>query len=114
MMHGFPFVWMLVPFVFAITVYFIFVRPGMKSDRKLGLKDDNSLPSQSEIERKVYLLARKNGGEITVSDVVADIGLSGAEAERQLQSMSDGTRVSMEVSDDGVVTYRFREFSRHD
>ncbi len=109
---------MLLPFLFAGAVVYLVVRTGGTPRRKIdGSPADRNatkeIEEESSAERKIYLLARKNGGSLTVSEVVADVGLPATEAERRLQEMTDEMRVRMEVSDDGVVTYHFPEFGAH-
>lgn len=118
MMHGLGFIWMILPFLFAGAVVYLVVRAGGTQQRQIDkTAADRSatrgIEEESSTERKIYLLARKNGGSLTVSDVVADIGLPATEAEHRLQEMTDEMRVRMEVSDDGVVTYHFPEFGEH-
>ncbi|MEX2442523.1 MAG: hypothetical protein WD492_02875 [Alkalispirochaeta sp.] len=62
-------------------------------------------------EAEVFRLARRFGGRITVSDLIAEMGVSGPIAERMLERLVDGVRVAMEVSDNGVIVYEFREFT---
>ncbi len=58
---------------------------------------------------KVYQLAYRLKGTITVSDIVVETGLEVEEAEKLIQSMVDNQRVRMEVRDDGVIFYDFPE-----
>ncbi|MFO7848429.1 MAG: hypothetical protein R6V67_00590 [Spirochaetia bacterium] len=58
---------------------------------------------------RVYQLAYRLKGTITVSDIVVETGLEVEEAERLIQSMVDNQRVRMEVRDDGVIFYDFPE-----
>ncbi len=63
----------------------------------------------------MFQLAYKFKGSITVSDIVVETGLSVQEAESLVQGMVDNSRVRMEVSEDGLVTYEFPEIiSRFD
>lgn len=116
MMHGFGFLAMLVPFVFCGAIVYFVIR-AVRSDRRPIKNSKESTPGTAieqttSTERQIYQLARKNGGRVTVSDLVADVGVSAAQAETQLQSMTDESRVRMEVSEDGVVSYTFPEFSQ--
>lgn len=68
-----------------------------------------------DLEAKVFQLAYKLKGSITVSDIVIETGLSVHEAESLVQGMVDNSRVRMEVNDNGLVTYEFPEIiSRFD
>ena len=66
---------------------------------------DDPLPSEAAI----YRLAHDHGGRLTVSELVVGFGISGAQAEQVMQSLTDGARVRMEVSGTGVVWYEFPE-----
>jgi len=58
---------------------------------------------------RVFRLARKNRGRLTVSDVVIELGLSVLEAEELLEGMCDGRRVRPEPRPNGLVVYEFPE-----
>ena len=74
------------------------------------LSDIYGVPRRSHSpEARVFQLARKLGGRLTVSDVVIDLGLDVRDAEELLQSLVDNVRVRMEVDDNGRVTYEFPE-----
>lgn len=64
-------------------------------------------PSTSEGD--IFRLADKMKGRLTLSDVVIATNLSIREAETVIESMVDGTHVTMEVSDKGRVVYEFPE-----
>jgi hypothetical protein len=61
------------------------------------------------LENRIFRLAARLGGRVTISDVVIDTELSVAEAERFMDRLVDGTRVRMEVTDEGMVVYEFPE-----
>ncbi|MFP4330027.1 MAG: PCI domain-containing protein [Alkalispirochaetaceae bacterium] len=58
---------------------------------------------------KIFKLAYRKRGRITVSDIIAETGLSGDEAEQIIQGMVDNSRIRMEIRDTGVVVYEFPE-----
>ena len=60
-------------------------------------------------EARVFRLAYKRKGRITVSDAVIDLGLSIRQAEELLNGLVDGLRVRMEVTPNGLVVYEFPE-----
>ncbi len=68
--------------------------------------------SHSTTETSIFRLAAQRGGEITVSEVVTELGLDPKEAEKILEAMTDGTRVRMEFDDKGTVYYEFPELKR--
>lgn len=71
-------------------------------------------PQQQEAsnEAKLFKLAYKLKGKLTVSDIVVETGLGVSDAEAMIESMVDNTHVRMEVDDRGIVTYEFPEIMR--
>ena len=63
--------------------------------------------AERSIRRRVFALAKQNHGVLTVSDVVADTGISPTEAEEMLNDLADGMHVTVEVTDRGSMEYRF-------
>ena len=66
-------------------------------------------PQGRRLENRVFRLAYRLGGRLTVSDLVVDLDLSLDEARRFLDQLVDHTHVTMEVRDDGLVYYEFPE-----
>ena len=66
-------------------------------------------PRRGRLENRVFRLAYRLGGRLTVSDLVVDLDFSIEEAERFLNQLVDSARVTMEVRDDGLVYYEFPE-----
>ena len=65
-------------------------------------------------DARIFKLADRREGRLTISDVVIETGLSVEEAEQLMQKMVDNTRVRMEVDDRGMVFYEFPEImDRH-
>ncbi|MGH7459012.1 MAG: hypothetical protein ACREKN_08055 [Longimicrobiaceae bacterium] len=60
-------------------------------------------------QRPVLRLAARNGGLLTVSEVAAVLNWPLTRADKVLTSLDDGVRVDSEVTDRGVIVYRFRE-----
>ena len=73
-----------------------------------SLQDRRAALSQS-LERRVLQLATMSGGTLTVSDVAAQLDISIAAAERVLNGMDDGFRVTSEVTDEGILLFQFPE-----
>jgi hypothetical protein len=61
------------------------------------------------IQDQIIKLAYRKGGLLTVTDVVAETGLSFKKAEKALNEMVDFSRVNMRVSDAGIMVYEFVE-----
>jgi hypothetical protein len=76
-----------------------------------GTATDVEKRSQVGPQGRIFQLAAKLGGKLTVSDVVIETGLDVAEAERVLDDMVDGHRVQILVSEQGFTQYEFREIS---
>ena len=58
---------------------------------------------------RVFRLAYRLGGRLTVSDLVVDLDFGVEEAEQFLGQLVDSTRVTMEVQPDGLIYYEFPE-----
>jgi hypothetical protein len=121
--------WFGFPFLFLLPLFFVavviragshFFRSWDSSDRRAfpgrwpeggGVLNDLSGAPRSgrSPEARIFQLARKLGGRLTVSDVVIDLGLDVKDAEELLQSLVDNVRVRMEIDDNGRVTFEFPE-----
>jgi hypothetical protein len=60
-------------------------------------------------QNRVVRLARDRGGRLTVTEAAADTGLTVEEAAEILKRMADGGYVELEVTDSGLMVYRFPE-----
>ena len=78
-------------------------------DVKRLKKDSGAWMRTDTIQAKIFRLALRQKGVVTVSDVVIDTGLCVSDAEKMLEEMVDGIRVKMEVTEDGMVQYEFPE-----
>jgi ribosomal protein L40E len=63
----------------------------------------------SSLQLPVLKLAAERQGRLTVTEVAAALGWTLPRAEKVLNSLDDGLRVSSEVTDEGVIVYEFRE-----
>lgn len=96
-MHLF-FLVLLIPWFFA------------QRDRRDADEPGNSQPNGSDTsEARLYRLAAANGGTLTVSDVVVDLGIPVSEAQLLLESMVDDRYVRMSVSEHGAPLFEFPE-----
>lgn len=66
----------------------------------------------SALQLPVLQLAGRKGGQLTVTEVAAELGWTMRRAEKVLQSMDDGLRVTSDVTDEGVIVYDFPELTR--
>ncbi|MFP4373724.1 MAG: hypothetical protein ACLFPO_05300 [Spirochaetaceae bacterium] len=119
---GFPFMFLLPLFVAAVAVrvgseFFrswdsqqrrsVYGRGRQGSDL---LADIYGMPRGGRsLEARVFQLAGKLGGRLSVSDVVIELGIDVKDAEDLLQSLVDNVRVRMELDDNGRVTFEFPE-----
>lgn len=60
-------------------------------------------------QRKLVQLARRSQGRLTVTDAAADAGMTVEEAEDILKKMCDSGYVEIEVTESGMMVYRFPE-----
>ena len=65
--------------------------------------------NESLLQSKIFRLAARQGGRVTVSDVVIETEMGVNEAESFMDRLVDGSHVRMEVNDDGKVFYEFPE-----
>jgi hypothetical protein len=66
----------------------------------------------SALQLPVLQLAGRKRGQLTVTEVAAELGWTMRRAEKVLQSMDDGLRVTSDVTDEGVIVYNFPELTR--
>jgi hypothetical protein len=69
---------------------------------------------RASLQDQIIKLAFRKGGLLTVTDVVAETGVSFKKAEKALNEMVDFSRVNMRVSDSGIVVYEFAEILHKD
>lgn len=116
-------------FIFPLIVFFIFARVAsgyFRSHRRRRWLDDDEFDARLERgmagsipagrsgshEARIFKLAYRLKGRVTVSDIVVETGLGIHEAEQLIESMVDNAHVRMEVDDSGLVTYEFPEIIR--
>ncbi|MBI2506201.1 MAG: hypothetical protein HYW07_23540 [Candidatus Latescibacteria bacterium] len=61
-------------------------------------------------QNRIVRLARQKGGRLMVAEAAADTGLMVQEAEEILRELADGGYAEVEVTDSGMMVYRFPEF----
>jgi len=105
---GFWFLLIPVTVLIAIGVIRLFVSTGRRREQR-GRKL-RKMPIQDQIIKLAY----RKGGLLTVTDVVAETGLSFKKAEKALNEMVDFSRVNMRVSDSGIMVYEFVEILHKD
>jgi len=75
-----------------------------------GFEEFQAVPgSQSSMQSKIFRLAARQSGRVTISDVVIETEMTVQEAEDFMDHMVDGTHVRLEVTDEGQVFYEFPE-----
>ncbi|MCA9574146.1 MAG: zinc ribbon domain-containing protein [Polyangiales bacterium] len=66
--------------------------------------------AKRKAELDVLRLAEQRGGVLTVTDVATELHMTSADAEQLLTNLAaDGARVSVDISSEGVVLFRFVE-----
>jgi len=73
-----------------------------------GLQERRKAIMQA-LQRKILKLASIKGGQLTVTEVAADLNLALPAAEKILTDMDDGFRVRSDISPEGVIYYEFPE-----
>ncbi len=74
-------------------------RASTQADRRHGLA----------VEQAILDLAAQRAGVLRVTDVARGLGVTVAEADEFLSSLADGSRVTVEITPDGLLVYHFRE-----
>lgn len=83
------------------------VRAGARNMQKAVAEDARAR------ELAVLELAEKEGGVLTATQVAQAFGMTAKEADAMLTEMvGDGSRISVDVDEEGVLTYVFRELRR--
>ena len=107
-MHmGFSLIWMLLPgILIAYAGYKI--AASILNRRKSRIAGHGPEQIGDGIsDAAVFRLAEKKGGELSVADVIIELNVSRAEAEKKLEALCDEIHVSMIVDAAGRVRYRF-------
>lgn len=60
-------------------------------------------------QNRIVRLARERGGRLTVTEAAADSGFTVEETAEILKKLADGGFVEIEVTDSGLMVYRFPE-----
>ena len=60
-------------------------------------------------QNRVVRLSHQRGGRLTVTETAAETGLAIEEADEILKGMADGGFVEVEITDSGMMVYRFPE-----
>lgn len=63
----------------------------------------------AQLQQPVLKLAGERAGRLTVTEVASTFGWPIPRAEKILNSLDDGMRVTSDVTDEGVIVYQFRE-----
>ena len=71
-----------------------------------------AMSTRANVELRVLALAEEHDGVLRVTDVMRAFKLTSAEAEKLLSGLVDGSRVTLEVDSEGLMTYRFRELQK--
>ena len=101
MMHGFALGWLILAFVFV-------VRPSKRHSDPPESRGQSRIEGDGAIAR-VFRLASRKQGRITISDVVVDLGISPTDAEDMMDRIVDGIHAQVELSERGRLVYVFPE-----
>ncbi|MFQ3621435.1 MAG: hypothetical protein SNJ78_10900 [Spirochaetales bacterium] len=104
------------PLFFFFPLFFLFVILRWifpRLGRQVRLHDPfsfgNSLTDMDSRGARIFRLAQRLGGRVTLSDIVIETGMDPKQAEKFIESLVDGVRVRMEVDEKGIVYYEFPE-----
>lgn len=118
-------------FIFPLIIFFLVARVAASFIRGIPRRPYRDLPDEVNLhpgayrenpqaaiqgrksdEARIFRLAFRLKGRLTVSDVVIETGLNLQQTEDLLEGMVDSIHVRMEVDDQGMVTYEFPEIIR--
>ena len=68
-----------------------------------------SLVRQRRLENRIQRLAAQRDGRLTVTDAAMETGFTVVESEAVLKSLAEGGYVEIEVTESGLIVYRFPE-----
>ena len=77
------------------------------ASRRASSRANNALRVTKE--HKILQLAEENGGYLTATQLARALSMGVREADALLTEMSDGLRVQVEVTSDGILQYHFAE-----
>ena len=107
------FIWIIPLFLIVIGVRVLrrFIESGRRGE---GYEDElppviKKTPSTDNRESRIFKLADRMKGRVTLSDIVLETGMGLKEAELFIKKMIDGTHVTMEVTETGKIIYEFPE-----
>ena len=60
-------------------------------------------------QNRVVRLAQQRGGRLTITEAAAEVGLAIEEVDEILKRMADSGFVEVEITDSGMIVYRFPE-----
>ena len=99
-------------FLIGLGIVFFLKSRHVLVDRRVVTGRDEVLEIKSgETDATLFRLAKDNDGKVTLSDVVIGTGMNMKEAEEYMDSIADGSHVSIEVDDNGRLVYVFPEIS---
>lgn len=81
----------------------------LKGGAKAGAHADRT--ERTERQLRIMELAEKSSGDLTATEVARAMKMSLEEADAALTAMADGSRVAVEIDENGIVHYVFRELS---
>jgi hypothetical protein len=82
------------------------------SDQLAQRAAPSALRSRNNNEARIFKLAQRLKGRVTLSDIVVETGLNLRDAEELIDGLVDNVHVRMEVDNRGMVFYEFPEIMR--
>jgi len=72
---------------------------------------NEEIRENGSLQARVFRLAKRRRGRVTLSDVVIEMGISLSDAEVLMNALVDNMHVRMEVNDQGRIYYEFPELT---
>jgi hypothetical protein len=89
------------PFLTSAVLYFM-----MKKQ-----KAANQLQLQQYLEHKIFYFARSQNGQVTITEIVMELGISADEAKKLMDNLVVKGFCEMQIAESGTIVYKFNDLS---
>lgn len=107
-MHG---IFMLLPLFLLVTWISAALRERAAHTAGQTAAADYGRRRTPSFESRVFRLAARHDGRLTVSDIVIETGMGIAEVEAAMERLADNQHVRVDVTERGTFEYEFPELS---
>ena len=105
------FLYFILVLMFLLVIAYGYYKLGYKKTKK---KEKKKEKKESKLDKELFKIAQKQGGKLTISDVVAKGKLDEESAEQMLDEMTKQGTVDMQITDEGEILYVFLDMEVDD